>query len=613
MKRGIAALFLLLLNGIAITAKEVEPDMAFRVASNFVSGYSSLRSSSALQWVYTAVEAPGSGLRSAAAGRPLFYVYNVEDEGGFVMVSGDDTAQPILAYADKGAFQAHDMPGNLKNRLSFYEKEISSLLEKGHAPSAETSEKWDALLKGTTKAATPVVLLPTANWDQTEPFNNLCPMDSGMRALAGCVATSMGIVMKYRQWPEKGTGSNTYKTSSKQISLTADFNVTYRWEDMPDTYTRNSSLAQREAVATLIYHCGVASYMDYAYDGSGATEWDAANALINHFGYDKGLCMVYKALYTADEWHALIRNELDEDRPLLYGGVTKDQEGHLFIIDGYDTQNYYHVNWGWSGVANGYYLLSSLDPQWQGAGGSKEGEGYAFEQDAIIGLQKATRQSLPNHEFFFLDEGEFDVYGLSTDVDMITRDKPFKLRISYVFDYGRRDFDGMMGFFVVDENGNRKITLEEFDYSLKADYVLYDNEGETYTITSDTEKGDKIRMYYKPRGKEWKPVRGTPNTVTELPVEVPLLTSNEPVVKTTPAITVSTAIDGTAIDVLSTDDNPLRTVRLFDLSGRLLEELNVYNSNETHILFHINNMPPGVYIVSVQTARSRSEHKIIKH
>ncbi|MDR1918864.1 MAG: thiol protease/hemagglutinin PrtT [Tannerellaceae bacterium] len=609
MRRGIGFI-LCLLSFHTVIAKVVEPDQAYRVASNFVSGYATLRSASALQLVYTAMEASGSSLRAVAA-RPLYYIYNVGDEGGFVVVAADDKALPILAYADEGAFQMEEAPANLRNWLSFYEKEIASILDKEQPPYAATAEKWEALLKGTTKAASPLVQLPTANWDQTEPFNNLCPMDSGLRSLAGCVATSMGIVMKYRQWPESGTGSNTYKTQSKQISLTADFNVPYRWEDMPNTYTRNASSAQREAVATLIYHCGVASNMDYTYAGSGTSEWDAANAMIKHFGYDKGLCMVYKTLYAADEWHALLQQELNEDRPLLYGGVTKDEEGHLFVIDGYDAQNYYHVNWGWSGVANGYYLLSSLEPQQQGAGGSKEGAGYAFEQDAIIGLQKATRQSMPDHEFYFLEDGEFDVYGLSTDVDMISRNQPFKLRISYVFDYGRRDFEGRMGFFVVDEKGNRKISLEDFEWSMKAGYVIFDAEGETYTITADIQEGDKIRMYYKPNGKEWKPVRGSSNTVTELPLAVPLLTSNEALAQTSPII-ASTAHDGSLIDILSADDSPLRAVRLFDLSGHLLKELHYQQADLSHISFDMNRMPAGLYILSVQTSRSSSEHKIIK-
>lgn len=620
MKREISiALFLLLFVGTDAVAKVVEPDKAFRIASNFVSSRGDLRSSFTIQLVYTAVANADPELRSA--GNPLFYVYNIENDGGFVMVSGDDRAFPVLAYADKGMFQAYSMPSNLKNWLSFYEKEISYIIEKTHAPSTEVREEWDALLEGASKAASSIVLLPTANWDQVKPFNNLCPEDSGEQTLAGCVATAMGILMKYHQWPEKGTGSNAYVTQSKKISVKANFNVAYDWGNMLDTYNRSWTSEQESAVATLIYHCGVATYMDYTFDGSGTTTWDAVNALTAYFGYDKGGYMVYKNLYTTSEWYDLVRNELNENRPLLYGGVTKSDEGHLFVIDGYNSQNYFHVNWGWSGLANGYYLLSSLAPQWQGAGGSIDGEAYSFEQDAIIGLKKkTTNQSLPNHEFYFLEEDvtgdeKFKVYGLSTDVDIITQGQPFNLRFSYIFDYGRRDFDGTMGFFVVDKNGNRKIELEVFNYSLKANYVLYDDAGETYTITEKTEKGDKIRMYYNSTGNEWewKPVRGVGETIVELPVEVSLQTSDEPVMNILPAIVnVSISGDGTAINIFSTDNNPLRAVRLFDISGHLAGELNFHNSEDTHLSFPVNHMPPGIYILSVKTHYGQSEYKIVK-
>ncbi|MDR2388973.1 MAG: thiol protease/hemagglutinin PrtT [Tannerellaceae bacterium] len=624
MKREISiALFLLLFAGTDAAAKVVEPDKAFRIASNFVSNREDLRSAFAMQLVYTAVADTDTDtdteLRSA--GNPLFYVYNVENDGGFVIVSGDDTTHPVLAYADKGMFQASSMPDNLKRWLSFYEKEISYTIEKAQAPSAEIREEWEALLDGNRKTASTLVLLPTAYWDQTAPYNKLCPIDSDEPTLAGCVATAMGILMRYHQWPEKGTGSNAYITPSKALSVKADFNVTYDWENMPEINNNHWTAGQEDAVATLIYHCGVASYMDYTRDGSGTTTWDAIYALIGNFGYDNGGYMVYRNLYTTSEWYELVRNELNENRPLLYGGVTKKEEGHLFVIDGYNSENFFHVNWGWSGLANGYYLLSSLAPQWQGAGGSSDQEGYAFDQDAIIGLKKKTsNQSFAHHEFYFLEEdvtGEenFTVYGLSTDVDMIRQGEPFKLRFSYIFDYGRRDFNGYMGFFVVDKNGDRKIELERFAYNLKADYVVYDDVGETYTITEEIEKGDKIRMYYNAayNEQEWKPVRGMGGSILEVPVEVSLQTSDEPVMNILPAtVHVSVSDDGSVINIFSTGNNPLKAVRLFDLSGRQAGELNLDNATDVSLSFPFNHIPPGIYILSVQTLHGRSEHKIVK-
>ena len=403
-----ATLLLFVCIAANLKAKIVEQDKAFRAASGFVAARSAgLRSASSLEWVYTAMAKPDSTAQGVPE-RPLLYIYNVQGKAGFVIVSADDHAIPILAYADEGEFEPEAMPGNLKNWLAVYEKEISALAEQENTLSGENPSQWDFLLKAATRApAAPAVLLPTADWDQTEPYNNLCPMDSAGRSLAGCVATAMGILMKYHRWPEKGTGSHSYTTQTLRIPLSADFNVTYDWENMPDTYNRQSNAARRQAVASLIYHCGVAANMDYTYEASGSTEWDAAQALTGYFGYDQGLSIIYRELYTAGEWYDLLRNELDENRPLLYSGSTKNEEGHLFVIDGYDTQNCFHVNWGWSGMANGYYQLSALEPTLQGAGGSRAGEGFDFWQDAIIGLQKARRQSSPNHEFYFLEAGDF--------------------------------------------------------------------------------------------------------------------------------------------------------------------------------------------------------------
>jgi hypothetical protein len=597
---------LLLLHEMSATAKTVEPEKAYRVALNFVAGYASadLRSApSTLELVYTAVADAAPGLRAASA-TPLFYVYNVQDEGGFVMVSGDDCTVPVLAYADRGAFRTDAMPANLKNWLLFYEKEIARLIAKGGDAYAG--------FYADTRPSSPGLVLPTAEWNQDKPFNDLCPIDpeSDERSLSGCVATAMGIVMKYHQWPEQGSGRYTYTTATHKIPLSVTFNVPYKWGNMPDVYTRSWNESQRNEVATLIYHCGVASEMDYTSEGSGTTEWDATHAMIKNFGYDPGMHMVYKPLYTNNEWNDLLQNELNQDRPILYGGVTKDDEGHLFILDGYDSRNFFHVNWGWGGYCNGYYLLSSLDPQADGAGG-REGEGYVLEQDAIIGIQKATGQPYPDHEFFFIESKDFLFLGLSADVDTILKDKPFKLSYSYVYDYGERDFDGLMGFFVVDANGVSKAMIDTFSYSLPKHYALYDREGERYTITSEVEEGDKIRMYYKPYGRDWKPVRGASGAVTELPVGVPRPSANESPAKQAPSpLNVSVSADETAIHILSTGQTTLLAVRLFDLSGRLLKEANV--SNETRLSLPAGDIPSGIYIVSVQTSQGRSEHKIVK-
>ncbi|GHT28286.1 hypothetical protein AGMMS49574_02300 [Bacteroidia bacterium] len=609
--------FLLLFACLQTAAKEVEQGRSLQAASRFVTGYSAgLRSASPLQLVYTATKADASGLRSAA--RPLFYIYNVGDGDGFVAVSGDDIVAPILAFADKGGFNATSMPSNLRLWLQGYEKEIAYSIAKGDTASAKVRKEWEGLLTGTPSVnEKATVLLPTVEWDQMEPYNNLCPIDSGITSPTGCVATAMGIIMKYYEWPANGVGSNSYSTNTNKIRLHENFNVTYNWSNMLDKYEYNRNKpnwngAQGSAVATLLYHCGVASYMDYGHESSGTSEWDAVAAMINNFGYDKSLYLARRDLYTKSEWDKLLQEELNEGRPLLYGGVTSNlDEGHQFVIDGY-SPNYYHVNWGWGGWSNGFYRLNSLDPD---NNDNRDGDGYAIGQDAVIGLQKAMRNSRINNELYFAPGGEFDFFGLDTDVDFITANNPFKIRFSFVLDYGERAFDGQMGFFVVDKAGNRKITLEIFDFSLKAGYVVYDSDGETYTVNESIAEGDKIRLYYRPTGHDWKPVRGTSATVVELPLSVdgplpPTQTSVESIKDIPQQVTVSLVSD--ILDIRSTQEESIREISLYNLSGRQLKH-EKYGSNEWHVSILTDNLPAGIYVVTVQTLHGITTHKIVKH
>lgn len=601
-----------------LSAESVDQIKARQVAQNFISSHTSslLRNSMDLQLVYTAMEKDTiTGLRSFS-GNTLFYIYNVANNNGFVIVSGDDNINPILGYSDKGYFKIERMPSNLDNWLSFYKQEIIYALKSDYSASNEIKQQWNSLLNGTISTKAENVLFPTALWDQTEPYNNLCPKDSGKISLAGCVATSMGIIMKYYQWPLQGKGSNSYKTYTKKTSISADFNVSYNWNNMLDVYANNNGGSpnwnnlQAQAVSTLIYHAGVASYMDYGLKESGANQWNAVHAFINNFSYDKGMYLAYRNLYTINEWNSLIRKELDEGRLVFYGGSAKNGVGHQFVIDGYDPENYFHVNWGWSGIGNGYYLLSSLAPIEQGTSLIDDESGFTIEQDAVIGLQKAKRGSLVNHEFYFIEEDDFDIYGLSTDVDTIISNKPFNVYHSYVCDYGYRAFNGIWGFFIVDKNGNRKTSLNEFRFDLDADDMMYNTKGFPLVITSKVEKGDKIRLFYSSDGQTWKPVRGTANTITELPIGEKVLTTNENTILQQ-NINVFPTKATSVIYIQPPTGLSIQKVCLYDLTGHLVKDIKI-NSLEANLSIMIDDIAPGIYIVAVQTPGQISRYKIIK-
>jgi len=612
-RKGINIFILLLLITGQSFAKTVNQDRAKQVATHFINGSSSLRSGSELSLVYTATDDLAPTLRTES--NPLYYIYNVSNQGGFVIVAGDDKVMPVLGYADEGSFQTDDMPDNLKYWLDLYKEEIAWAIENKQEAGNETAHAWDALLTGnTTRSTTKDLLLTTANWNQSEPFNDLCPRFKLNRTVTGCVATAVGIIMKYHNWPETGTGNISYTTKTHSIQVTADFNIAYDWNNMPDNYTSDTWTAeQKNAVATLLFHCGAASQMNYGVNESGTDTRLAKHALINNFGYDNGMYYTRKNFYTTSEWDAMIRKELEENRPVLYGGLTKTKkEGHQFIIDGYDSQDFYHINWGWGGLANGYYLLSSLQPSEQGIGGSDDGAGFSTQQDILIGFEKAKEGSLPGYEFYFPLEGPYKTYGLQTNAKTIRKGESFDLGFSYIWDAGLRDFEGYIAFFVVNKNGVRKELLGGFQTQIPGDYpVLFNLSDQKYEIKGTVEEGDKIQLFFSVDAENWKVFHGDKQLArTELPIGSPINLSNDLIVANEDVSVYPTTAES-VINIESQNNTEIQHINLYHLTGRLVKNQKV-NATDTRTTLVVSDLKSGIYILSVQTSKGRRSYKIIK-
>lgn len=340
------------------------------------------------------------------------------------MVAANDVVRPILAYSNTGTFRTEEMPSNIQRWLVKYDRFIVQLEKDGVTAGEETTEEWKSLRKGARKAKGDAVVGPLiqTQWDQDAPYNDLCPGSGKTKAYTGCVATAMAQVMNYWKWPVKGTGSRTYQPIQQKYDsngnitgtyivyegkLTANFGATtYDWANMKKKHYTSDTQAQKTAISTLMYHCGVATDMMYGgddEDGSGTftvnyADWDwsdsegecAQNALYMFFGYKKpigymrdGYSTTYKK-WTDDDWTAMIKAELDKKRPIMYAGAG-DGGGHSFVCDGYDDAGYFHFNWGWSGSNDGYYLLSKLTPGSGGAGGGSYD--FSEDQDVIIGIE----------------------------------------------------------------------------------------------------------------------------------------------------------------------------------------------------------------------------------
>ncbi|MBQ0021307.1 MAG: C10 family peptidase, partial [Bacteroidales bacterium] len=223
-------------------------------------------------------------------------------------------------------------------------------------------------------------------WAQNDPYNRLCPTVPGSdtKCATGCVATATAQVMKYHQWPKQGAGQNSYVSLTNQFELSADFSQSiYDWDNMLDDYSKGYTEQQGNAVARLMSDIGIAENMDYDQE-SGTETYYATYALATFFGYSKEAQMIQRDYYNYAEWNDLLKKELAASRPVVIGGSQKTNAvlGHEFVLDGYDKDGMYHINWGWGGMSNGYYDINILCPKHQGTGGSNAG--YPGLQDAIV-------------------------------------------------------------------------------------------------------------------------------------------------------------------------------------------------------------------------------------
>lgn len=358
----------------SVAARQLTPDEALEAARTYSGGSTAMKAATR----GTATRAIPIYTVSEGNLNTLYVFNSTTAGGGYLIVAADDVAVPVLGYADSGSFDPASMPDNLRAWLTGYSEEIAAA-----AGSGVTTESPTAFAAHRSDRPDIAPLVKTL-WNQNSPYNDLCPELSGTRCPTGCVATAMAQVMKYHSWPETGSGSYSYTDNGQTLS--ADFgSTTYKWADMLDSYTGSYTQAQASAVATLMYHCGVATEMNYGTDGSASNYYLAAQGLVKYFNYDKGLACLQRRYYPLSEWTGLIYDELAAGRPVLYGG-TNNSAGHAFVCDGYQSGDYFHINWGWGGMSDGYFLITALDPENQGIGGSAAG--YNQNQDMIVGVQR---------------------------------------------------------------------------------------------------------------------------------------------------------------------------------------------------------------------------------
>ncbi len=296
-------------------------------------------------------------------GANALYVFNFE--GGYLIMAADDVAQPILAFGEEGCFDANNIPDGLAYYLRHYARQIEYAVTNNMTATPEIAEQWEQIrrygvIRSERATRGDVAPLISTNWNQDSPFNAYCPTGQGGpggRAYAGCVATAMSMVMKRWNWPDHGQGSHSY-TPSGYATQTVDFeNAYYQWNNMPNI-VNNSNY---QAIAMLMYHCGVAVDMQYGPQGSGAHSQDVPDAIFNYFRYTKNANRLDRDLYTRNEWEEILISNLQEGFPMYYSGA-EGNSGHAFVCCGYrESDRKFYFNWGWSGFNNNYFAIDALN------------------------------------------------------------------------------------------------------------------------------------------------------------------------------------------------------------------------------------------------------------
>lgn len=389
--------------------------------------------------------------------------YAVNTGMGFVLVSADDRMPEVLGYSDSGDFVRDSLPPAFRFWLENYEAEAAGLDDMAGVAAPVISYVPQA------DEQSPLV---ACQWNQSSPFNDLAPKyDASHHAAAGCVAVAMAQIMYAHQYPTVGTGSHSYQWTSKRDAslsavLSADFSATtYDWSNILPYYATSSGTAeQRNAVAVLLYHCGVAVDMGYdcnATHESGAVTSKVPRVLADYFGYDTHYQSIRKDIYSVDSLNAMIRSELREGRPVLVSG-SNSEGGHAFVCDGYNRNGFFHINWGWGGTSDGYYLLSALNPGRQGIGGTSRG--YNKNTTFFVGIRPATDQSVRYPSQLAADS-------FAVNDTLLTRTAAFSVSAYRIQNYGMDDYAGQVAVALFDEDEQEMVALlESKSFSLKSNY-----------------------------------------------------------------------------------------------------------------------------------------------
>ena len=588
MKKLLFVFLLKVLFAHVIYGKQVDPETARAVGARFLQtapGRIVSPDKISLALIYTARNTSTEKLSDQ---RPYYYVFNLRNSTGFLIIAADDNVYPILAYSNEKLFDPAALPAHVAAWLKGYEDEIAHAATQTAKPAPAVTEAWRQLKNeiprnSNTPSGTSVNPLLATRWNQSPFYNAYCPGQS----VTGCVATSMAQLMKYWNHPLTGSGAHHY-THQRYGRLSANFELrSYEWKSMPDTISN----INRE-IASLMYDCGVSVEMDYGPYTSNAYLIDAANpasaehALKKYFDYSKNAKGIKLEDYNYATWLSIIRSELDAKRPVLYAGFG-NSGGHCFITDGYDENNYFHFNWGWGGAYDGYFLLSALNPSGVGIGGGSGN--YNRGHQALIGIEPERKgPQSESSEIRFREAPAFKDtlinYGEAISIS------------AKVFNQGVSDFNGDLLAAVFDVNNLF------FDYleikpgnqlqpgTASAQQLDFKNSGLPGMLPGKYYVG----FFYRASGSKWKPLAASDNSFPLLKLVVGKsnrIELNSELITNAERKLMQRGPVAVHLDLVNKGSNVFKgeyQLALYDLDGKVAEVIGIVNEQK-------GLMPGGTY------------------
>ena len=441
-----------------------------------------------------------------------YYVFPHDGNCGYTIVSGDDRMPEIVGYSTTDTYSEENMPDGMKHLMQAYEA-MAAALANGDAKVERCLAEKEALAADSTYRQPRVApLLADVAWGQSEPYNNLCPMYDGQRrTVTGCVATAMAQLMMYYKYPQTlKSDIPAYQTSSYQLNMPlVSAGERYDWDNMLPQYSGSAyTAAQANAVAKLMYHCGLSAKADH---GPSTGAWCTPYVLVKYWGYDPDVIKhLYREKFSLREWTAILDAELQASRPVYYTGCSTTSGGHAFLCDGADGNGLYHINWGWSGWNNGYFDITVLNSDYSGAeSATAPADGYNYTCKMIVGIMPdngVTDAPLIVTPLLTADENEW------VGCDLLTTERAdangtFRLSIAAEFgNYEKTAFDGYAGVGLKDESGiYLPLSTSKIYLGGMGEYGSYYSEPLRFKIDYSFPEGrTRIYQIYSTDGETWQ-------------------------------------------------------------------------------------------------------------